>query len=94
MISSHKNIYSDFSGGTACRRSMDMWKEIFAPNGKLDTAAISKLCFGTDGQSLMPGEYGTPDVTSFYDRLFDALKVPAEIQEKVNCGNILNLIES
>jgi predicted TIM-barrel fold metal-dependent hydrolase len=94
MISSHKNIYSDFSGGTACRRSMDMWKEIFSPNGKLDTVAISKLCFGTDGQSLMPGEYGTPDVISFYDKLFDALKVPAEIQEKVNCGNILNLIES
>ena len=62
-------------------------------SGKLDTAAVSKLCFGTDGQSLMPGEYGTPDVASFYDKLFDALKVPAELQEKVNRGNILKLVE-
>ena len=93
MISSHKNIYADLSGGTASRRSMDMWKEIFAPNGNLDTAAVSKLCFGTDGQSLLPGHYGTPDVTKFYDKLFDTLKIPAEIQEKVNRENILKLLE-
>jgi hypothetical protein len=41
----------------------------------------------------MPGEYGTPDVASFYDKLFDTLKVPAELQEKVNRGNILKLVE-
>ncbi len=93
MISSHKNIYADLSGGTASRRSMDMWMEIFAPNGKLDTGAISKLCFGTDGQSFLPGHYGTPDVFQLYDRLYDILKIPAELQEKINVENILQLIE-
>jgi predicted TIM-barrel fold metal-dependent hydrolase len=94
MISSHKNIYADLSGGDTFRRSIDMWKEILAPNGNLDTGAVSKLCFGTDGQSFLPGHYGTPDVYKLYERLFDVLKIPTELQEKVNRGNILKLIEN
>ena len=92
MIGSHKNIYADLSGGDTFRRSIDMWKEIFAPNGNLDTGALSKLCFGTDGQSFLPGHYGTPAVFKLYDRLFDILKIPSEIQEKINRGNILKLL--
>ena len=94
MISSHKNIYADLSGGDTFRRSIDMWKEILAPNGNLDTGAVSKLCFGTDGQSFLPGHYGTPDVYKLYERLFDVLKIPTELQEKVNRGNILKLLEN
>jgi len=60
---------------------MGMWKAIFVPDGKLDTGAISKLCFGTEGQSFVPGECGTTDVFKLYDRLFDALEIPAEYQE-------------
>jgi len=71
---------------------MNMWHDIFAPNGKLDTAAISKICFATDGQCFIPGEYGAPKVGKFYDQLFDVLKIPAELQEKINRGNILQLI--
>ena len=91
MISSHKNIYSDFSGGTAYQRSMDMWSHIFAPDGKLDTGAISKLCFGTDGQYFEKDSYGCKEVFEFYDRFFDCLKVPDELQQRVNRENILNL---
>jgi predicted TIM-barrel fold metal-dependent hydrolase len=94
MIGSHKNIYADLSGGDTFRRSIDMWKEILAPNGNLDTGAVSKLCFGTDGQSFLPGHYGTPDVYKLYERLFDVLKIPTELQEKVNRGNILKLLEN
>jgi len=31
VMKSHKNIYADFSGGTALTKSMAMWKEMFAP---------------------------------------------------------------
>ncbi len=92
IMSSHKNIYADLSGGTAYNRSINMWKEIFAPNGKLDTGAISKLCFGTDCKNFTPGRYGTPAVFELYDKLFDTLKIPVDLQEEINRGNILNLV--
>lgn len=93
IMSSHRNIYADLSGGTAYGRPMSMWKEIFAPNGILDTTSVSKLCFATDSQSFVPGRYGNLAVYKFYDRLFEVLKMPAEIQDKVNRGNILGLIQ-
>jgi predicted TIM-barrel fold metal-dependent hydrolase len=92
IMCSHRNIYADLSGGTAYSRSMSMWKDIFAPNGKLDTVAVSKLCFGTDSQSFIPGRYGNEAVYKFYDQLYEILKVPVELQEKVNRGNILDLV--
>ena len=72
---------------------MRMWKEIFAPNGKLDTSAVSKLCFATDSQSFIPSRYGNQAVYEFYDQLYEALKMPVELQEKINRGNILRLVE-
>lgn len=34
MLKSSDTIYADFSGGTAYQKSMNMWKELFAPNGE------------------------------------------------------------
>ena len=91
MISSHPNIHADLSGGTAYRRSMDMWSGMFAPNGRLDAASFGKLCFGTDGQSFVPGDHGPKAIFGFYDGLYDRLQVPHELREKVDRGNMLTL---
>ena len=93
MISSHKNIYADFSGGTCYRRSMDMWAQIFAPDGKLDTAAVGKLCFGTDaGYFTQEGDSGTVKMMiDFHVRFMDRLKMPEELRQKIWRDNILSL---
>jgi len=91
MIASHKNMYADFSGGTAYRRAMSMWSEIFKPDGRLDTAAIGKLCFASDASYCFQGVYGSEEHVAFYERFFDVLKVPAELQEQVNRGNMQRL---
>lgn len=93
MVSSHPNIYSDFSGGTAYRRAMDMWKQIFAPDGNLDSQAVGKLCFGTDGQYFEKDHYGNSNVPVFYERFFEELNVPDELRRKVERENILQLTE-
>lgn len=92
MISSHPNIYADLSGGTAYRRSMDMWRQIFAPNGRLDAASFGKLCFGTDGQAFVPGNHGPQAIFDFYEELYDRLHVPDDLRERVDRGNMLDLI--
>ena len=91
IMASHKNIYADFSGGTAYKRAMSMWSEIFMPDGRLDTAAIAKLCFATDASYCFQGIYESKNCIEFYERFFDALKVPAELREQVNHGNIRRL---
>ena len=91
ITSSHKNIYADLSGGTAFGRSLEMWKEIFSPNGVLDTCTVSKLCFGTDSQCFIPGRYGHQAIYEFYERLTDALKLTGELRERIYSGNILEL---
>lgn len=94
MIASHPNLYADFSGGTAYRRSLGMWCEIFAPNGRLDTAAIGKLCFGSDTTHFVPGEYPYLPYIEFYERFYEALRVPAELRQKVDRENVLALLGS
>jgi predicted TIM-barrel fold metal-dependent hydrolase len=94
MISSHKNIYADFSGGTCRRRSMDMWAQIFAPDGNLDTTAVGKLCFGTDESYFTEyegRETGLKAMINFYERFLERLKVPEELRLKVWRENILKL---
>lgn len=94
IISSHKNVYADFSGGTCKRRSMDMWAQIFSPDGSLDTNAVGKLCFGTDGGYFIEDEgcrQGIESMMDFYLRFMERLKVPEELRQKVARENILAL---
>jgi predicted TIM-barrel fold metal-dependent hydrolase len=91
MISTHRNVYADFSGGTAYRRSMLMWSEMFAPDGNLDAASAGKLCFGSDVSYFGRDNYKFTDYIAFYERFFDRVQMPAELREKINRGNILKL---
>ncbi|MEI6423711.1 MAG: amidohydrolase family protein [Lentisphaerota bacterium] len=96
ICSSHKNIYADLSGGTSYRRSMDMWAQIFSPDGKLDTATVGKLCFGTDCSYFTcdPNDKKPhQNMIDFHIRLMDRLKVPDELRRKVFRENILMLTE-
>ncbi len=92
ILSSHKNIYADFSGGTAYRRDMQMWKWIFAPNGILDTNAVSRLCYGTDGCAFDLGNTET-NIINFYEQFYEMLKLPQELRERIDSGNIKQLIK-
>lgn len=91
MISTHRNVYADFSGGTAYRRSMLMWSEMFAPDGKLDVASAGKLCFGSDAGYFGPDRYPFLDYVAFYERFFERVAMPADLREKINRGNMLEL---
>ncbi len=94
MCSSHKNIYAELSGGTSYRRSMDMWAQILAPDGKLDTGVVGKLLFGTDGSYFTEADgckEGILNMMDFHARLFDRLKVPEELRQKIYRENILML---
>lgn len=93
ICASHKNIYAELSGGTAYHRSMDMWAQIFAPDGKLDTTVVGKLCFGSDAGYFIPdGDNGhVKEMIDFHGRLMERLDVPAELRQKVWRDNILAL---
>lgn len=93
IIASHKNIYADFSGGTARRRSLAMWRQIFSLDDKFDPNSFGKVCFGTDGYAFIPGKYDSGPMIDFYEKLYDFLKVPNELREKVDRENMLMLIE-
>ena len=88
MIASHRNVYADLSGGTAYRRSLLMWSEMFAPNGVLDAASAGKLCFGTDAGYFDSRSDGVEAYIAFYEQLFDRIGLPAELRERVNAGNV------
>lgn len=94
MTKSHKNIYADFSGGTAKTRDLEMWRQIFAPNGNLDIKAVEKLCYASDVEYFTE-DYGfEKQAIEFYEKLFDFLKVPAPLREKVYRENILSLLKA
>jgi predicted TIM-barrel fold metal-dependent hydrolase len=96
ICSSHKNIFADFSGGTCYRRSLDMWGEMFAPNGRPDLQSLEKLCFGTDaGYFSQPVESDESirNMMDFYRRFFDRTETPEEIRGKICRDNLLNLID-
>ena len=92
MIASNKNIYADLSGGTAYTKSMNMWKELFAPNGKLDVKVVSKLCYASDASLFSPGQFEFQELSEFYDRLYDALKLTDELKTLIDYGNIDMLV--
>jgi predicted TIM-barrel fold metal-dependent hydrolase len=87
----HPNIYADLSGGTAYRRSMMLWRELFAPDGNLHSASFEKLCFGSDTTYFRQGNYGFQPYIDFYERLYEAVGAPDELREKVNIRNIQKL---
>lgn len=93
MIKSHKNIYADLSGGTAKTRDFEMWRQTFAPNGELDTVAVGKLCYGTDGSSFIDTFDFDLKMMDYHKRLFDHLKVPEDLRTKVYRENMLMLID-
>lgn len=89
----NKNIYADLSGGTAYLKSMNMWREMFCPNGRLDTQIVSKLCYAADDSMFSPGYFGYQKFMEFYDKLYEALKLPEEIRRKIDRENILMLTD-
>jgi len=84
------NVYAELSGGTAYKRSISMWAEMFAPNGELDEESMSKLLFASD-MSIFREDEGFEPYFVFYDKLFDAVGASAEMREKVNRGTTLRL---
>ena len=87
VLKSNRNIYADLSGGTALRKSMTMWRELFAPNGILHADSVGRLCFATDGSPLAPDDGGFPEIIAFHDRLYDELRLPDEIRRKIDSEN-------
>ena len=84
------NVYADMSGGTAFMRSLVMWREMLAPNGRLDEPSVEKLMFATD-VSYFDGDPEVAPYFDFYDRLFEAVGAPVALREKVNRGNARRL---
>jgi predicted TIM-barrel fold metal-dependent hydrolase len=84
------NIYADLSGGTAYRRSLSMWRETFAPDGKLHAESFSKLCFGSDVR-YFGQNFGFQPYVEFYEKLYDAVNAPDDLRERVNRRNVLSL---
>ncbi|MCW4019996.1 MAG: amidohydrolase [Candidatus Bathyarchaeota archaeon] len=82
-----KNVYADLSGGTAIHRSMRMWTEMFAPDGKLLESSLKKLCFASDVKYFNGEDFRFEPYITFYERLFDRLKLSEELRELVNRGN-------
>ena len=87
IVSSNQNIYGDLCGGTALRKSMTMWRELFAPNGNLHTESVSRLCFATDGSPFTSDPGCFPEIIAFHDRLYDELKLPDELRQKIDREN-------
>jgi hypothetical protein len=86
---SNPNVYADLSGGTAIRRSMLMWRELFAPDGNQDSRVLAKLLFATDVLYLAnPGSEGFESYCTFYDRLYDAVNASDEQRERINRGAV------
>jgi predicted TIM-barrel fold metal-dependent hydrolase len=89
---SNPKVYAELSGGTAYRRSLLMWREIFAPNGQLDVETFSKLLYASDVRVFgRPGQEGFEPYFEFYDKLFDAVNAPDDLRERVNRGNAIEL---
>jgi len=84
------NVYAELSGGTAYKRSISMWAEIFAPNGALDEEAFGKLLFASD-MSIFVEDEGFEPYFEFYDKVFDAVGASREWRERVNRGTALKL---
>ncbi len=88
---SRENVYADLSGGTAYRRAVRMWAEMFAPDGELIEESIRKLCFGSDFHYFLETEFPFEAHIAFYEKLFDAIALSPELREVVNRKNIRHI---
>lgn len=89
---SDKNVYAELSGGTAYWRSLRMWEDIFCPNGKLDVETLNKVLFASDVVIFRnPGNEGFEPYFEFYDNLYNVIKAPDDLREKINRGTGLEL---
>ena len=87
---SNHNVYADLSGGTAINRSTRMWAETFCPDGQLLKGSVRKLVFASDVRYFGGGAPFEPYI-AFYERLFDRIRLSAELRERVNRGNARHL---
>ena len=85
------NVYADLSGGTAYRRSLNMWADTFAPNGELMERSLAKLCFASDTQYLHDGPHGFQPYIEFYEKLLDRLNAPQRLRKLVWAGTAKKL---
>jgi predicted TIM-barrel fold metal-dependent hydrolase len=86
------NVYADLCGGTAIYRSLLLWREMFAPNGKLDEVSLSKLLFATDERIFQSGYVESCEpFFAFYDALLDAVGASGSQREAVNSGTAVRL---
>jgi hypothetical protein len=93
MLKSNNNIYADLSGGTGIDKSINLWKDLFAPNGKLNTKVVAKLCYGADDSMFHANYFGYQRFIEFYDNLYDVLGVPEEIRLAIDRENVLTLVD-
>lgn len=90
IIKSNKNIYVDLSGGSACMRDLDSWRQQLAPNGKLLTKVVEKICYGTDAQALVPNGFnGAIKVADFHLALYDKLELSDDLRQRIDYDNIV-----
>mgnify|MGYP001286499037 CR=1 FL=1 len=93
VLKSCPNIYAELSGGTAYRKPMSMWTNLFAANGVLHTDSVSRLCFANDGEVVTTDPNYYAKIIDFHERLYDALKLPDEIRRRIDRENILRLMK-
>jgi predicted TIM-barrel fold metal-dependent hydrolase len=85
------NVYADLSGGTAIGRSLEMWADMFAPDGALHADSACKLVFATDVDCFSREGYPFEPYRRFYDRLLDRIGAPPHLRETVYRGNAKKL---
>lgn len=90
---SRPNVYADLSGGTAFRRSLSMWAEMFAPDGRLMPDSLRKICFASDVHYLHDGPHQFQPYIEFYQRLLDRLNAPPRLRRLIWSGNARKLFK-
>ncbi len=91
---SNPNVYAELSGGTAYRRSLRMWEDVFCPNGNLDTETLDRVLYASDvGFFRNPGHEGFEPYFVFYDALYDRIGASPDLREKINRGTAVQLFE-
>ena len=88
---SRPNVYADLSGGTAILRSLNMWAEMFAPDGEIIEESLKKLCFGSDTQFLGGDDPRFLLYIEFYQKLLDRINAPQRLRKLVWADNARKL---